>query len=234
MFSLNSFDKRSAEKEYLDMPDIAENDVLESFRFIRFVNRYGGGHKTIQIALAKVLRSWPKDRIVEVMDAGCGMGDMAMAISDWGRDNRFLIRYRGIDKNNLIVKLAKERTKKQGIEYEVGDLFDQNLPEVDVIIASMVFHHLGKEEVDRALANLLSKSRHALIINDLTRSFALYSVCYLLTRFVKNKASRVDALLSVKKGFRPEKMRAHLDKLNVGGIVKEQFCGRLSVIVFKK
>lgn len=234
MFPLSYLDKRSGAKEYLDMPDMAEDDILESFSFIRFVNRYGGGYKAIRTALATVLHSWPKERRVDVLDVGCGPGDMANAISEWGRDSGFSIRYRGVDNNSRIIKLANALTKIEGIEYSAGDIFDGNLPEADIVVASMVFHHFGEDEIGEALSNLLAKSRHALIINDLARSLALYSICYLLTRFVKNKVSRNDALLSVRKGFRIEEIQALLDKSNVRGIIQRQFCGRFLVSIFKE
>ena len=234
MFPLSYLDKRSSAKEYLDMPDMAEDDILESFSFIRFVNRYGGGYKAIRTALATVLHSWPKERRVDVLDVGCGTGDMANAICEWGRGSGFSIRYRGMDNNSRVIKLANARAKTEGIEYSAGDIFDGNLPEADIVIASMVFHHFGEEEISGAFSSLLARSRHALIINDLERSLVLYFTCYLLTRFVKSKASRNDALLSVKKGFRIEEIRALLDRSNVMGTIQRQFCGRLLVSIYKK
>jgi 2-polyprenyl-3-methyl-5-hydroxy-6-metoxy-1,4-benzoquinol methylase len=171
---------------------------------------------------------------MEILDVGCGMGDMAEAVSGWGKNSGFSIRYKCIDKNIRIIKLAEELTKTEGIEYLQGDLFDKNLPQADIIVASMVFHHFEEEEIGKALEHLLAKSKYALIINDLTRSFALYSICYLLTRFVKNKVSRNDALLSVRKGFRIEEMQTLLDKLKIRGIIKKQFFGRFIVIIAKQ
>jgi hypothetical protein len=234
MFPLSYLDKRSTAKEYLDMPDMTDDDILDSFSFIQFVNRWGGGHRGIRTALATALGSWPRERRLEILDVGCGTGDMAKAVSEWGKDSGFSIRYKGIDRNSRIIKLAEARTKIEGIEYSQGDLFDRALPQADIIIASMVFHHFAGGEIEKAIGHLLTKSRHALIINDLTRSFSLYSICYLLTRFVKSEVSRNDALLSVRKGFRVEEMRTLLDKLNIRGTIKKQFCGRFSVIIFKK
>lgn len=234
MLSLNYLNKRSTEKEYLDMPDMPENDMLESFRFIQFVNKWGGGYKAIRTALASVLHSWPKGKTVEVLDVGCGIGDMAKAIFEWGRDNDISFRYKGIDKSRQIIKMANTLTKTKGSKYVAGDIFDRNLPEADVVIASMVFHHFEEKEIEEALLNLYSKAKHAVIINDLVRSFALYSICYFLTRFIKNKASRNDALLSVRKGFQIEEIRVLLNKLNINGIIRKQFCGRLLVSIIKE
>ncbi|MBF0215844.1 MAG: methyltransferase domain-containing protein [Candidatus Omnitrophica bacterium] len=215
------------------MPDMTDDDILDSFRFIRFVNRWGGGHRAVRTALNIAMSSWPRERRAEILDVGCGIGDMAPTIFRWARDNGFSVRYNGIDKNTRIVELAQARKKIEGIRYSQGDLFDKDLAQSDIIIASMVFHHFNRGEIEKAVLHLLDKSRHALIINDLTRSPAVFLLCYLLTRFIKNKHSRNDALLSIRKGFRLEEMTELLDKLNIKGRVKKQFCGRLLIIIFK-
>lgn len=233
MRTLKGLSKRVSIKEYLDIPEMEKIDIAEYFSFIRFVNRWGGGHRAIRTALAVALDSWPREKEVGILDVGCGMGDIAEAIYGWGRGRGFLIRYKGIDNNSRIIKQAEARTRIEGVEYSQGDIFDQNLPQADIVIASMVFHHFREEEIEDAIVRLFAKSRRALIINDLVRSFSLYSMCYILTRFVKSGASRNDALLSVRKGFRTEEVAVLLNKLNIKGIIKRQFFGRFSVIIFK-
>lgn len=228
-----NFDKRSDLRELLDAPDIAENDIVGTFSFIRFINRYGGGHRAVRKGLKIALDSWSKQKPVEILDVGCGTGDMAHAIVNYGKKHGFIIRYTGIDRNKKTIRLAKIGSPLDSTKYMVGDLFDPNIPEADIVIASMVFHHFSDEDIKNAFLHLINKSRYALIINDLLRSVPAYVMCYLLTRFIKSDACRNDAPLSVRKGFRVEEMECILNELGVRGTVKKCFGGRFVAVIQK-
>jgi 2-polyprenyl-3-methyl-5-hydroxy-6-metoxy-1,4-benzoquinol methylase len=231
MFPLKSLYKRSESDECMDSPAINGKDLEESFRFIGFVNLCGGGYKTAIRGLEKALGAWPKSRPVEILDVGCGTGGMGLALSMWGKSRGFDIRYTGIDKNEWVVRLAIDKSESQSIRYRVGDLFDTDLPEADFVMASMVFHHLSDQGLVNAIAHLLNKSRHALIVNDLIRSHASYALCYMLTRFTNNSICRNDALLSVKKGFRVSEMKKLLEDLRIVAYIEKRPLGRLLITI---
>ncbi len=232
MFPLKSLDKRSESDEYLDSPAIDGKDLEESFKFMRFVNRCGGGYKTAIRGLENALGARPKSKPVEILDVGCGTGDMGLAVSRWGRGRGFDIRYTGIDKNEWVVRSAIERSGNRNIRYRTGDLFKADLPEADFVMASMVMHHLNDRDVARAIVHLLNRSRHALIINDLIRSPVSYVLCRILTLFTGD-INRNDALLSVRKGFRVNEMRALLDGLKIAAHIEKRPWGRLLMIIPK-
>jgi 2-polyprenyl-3-methyl-5-hydroxy-6-metoxy-1,4-benzoquinol methylase len=234
MFPLTFLAKRSVEEEFMDSPDAEAHDFRKSFRFIRFVNQCGGGSRAAIKALSLTLSSWPREKPVHILDVGCGRGDMGPDIVRWGKKKGYDIRYRGIDFNQNFISLAKKKINDENIEFMTGNIFDPNLPEADIIIASMVFHHFGNEELTKAFHHLLEKSRHAFIINDLTRTLFSYLICFLLTRFVKDEVCRNDVLVSVKKGFRLEEVRSFIESLKIRGIVKKQFGCRFILIIPKK
>ncbi len=230
---MRSLYRRSTAKEFMDDINIQEKDLEDSFRFIKFINRYGGGRRVVVKALEELLKNWPKDKPVEILDVGCGIGDIGTAISKWATTKGLDIRYLGLDRSARILQLAETQSTGNNIRYMNGDLFDAEIPEADFVIASMLLHHLTEQEIPHAITHLLNKARSALIINDLRRSIFSYFVCYLLTRFVKNEICRNDALLSVRKGFRLEETESLLDRLNISGIVKKRLGFRLSVVIPK-
>lgn len=233
MFSLNIAGRRSEAVEYMDMPVMEGNYLDGSFRFIDFVNRYGGGYRTTIMGLKKMLGSWPKSKPIKILDVGCGAGGMGAAISKWGKARGFDIRYSGIDRNEDAIKSARDKSSCHNVEYKIGNLFDADLPEADFVIVSMVFHHFTDIGIREAIIHLLKKSRHGLIVNDLIRSLASYAVCYLLTLFVKDKVCRNDSLLSVRKGFRAGEMRALLESLKITGYIEKRIWGRLLIAIPK-
>lgn len=192
--------------------------LIRSFRFIRFVNRFGGGSMVVINALRLLLRDWPKDKPVEILDVGCGVGDIGITVCRWARARGFSIRYIGLDKNEDILNLASP-----GISYIKGDLFGQNLPEADFVIASMLLHHMEDNKIPVVIRRLAEKSRHAVIINDLRRSIIPYIFCSI---FLRNRVTRHDALLSIRKGFRLEELERY-------GIVRKAYAWRLLLIVPK-
>ena len=218
-------------KEYLESPQISDEDIDETFRLIRLVNSYGGGYAVIRRAFAGLLRLWPKGRPVEILDAGCGPGDTGADILKWGKAKGLIIKYRGIDINEKIIRIAKERTEDRNLEYEVCDIFDPNLPEADFIILSMVLHHFNDEEILTVLERLLTKARHGIIINDLERSYISYFVCYIVTCFFKKRLWRADPLISIRRGFKKDEFKVLLARLGVDGTIKKRFAGRISVII---
>lgn len=228
---LNLSKRETGSKEYLDLPEASDKDINETFRFLRFVNSFGGGYNVTTSALSEILRPWPKSKPIEILDAGCGEGDAGLDILRWGRRNGFNILYKGIDREVRLVEIAKARTKGWGAEYSICDMMTGSIPESDITVIALTLHHFTDEEIDKLIPRLLARTRFALAINDLRRSTLTYFAAYLLTRFVKKMPWRGDVCLSVRKGFTVDEMACMLNRLGLDGTIKKRFSGRISVII---
>lgn len=217
----------------MDNLDTSEKDLRECFRFMGLANKYAGGYRVTIKALDLLLKNWPKEKMVEILDVGCGNGNTAGAISKWSKTRGYNIHYMGIDNNKKILRLAEDKTIENNARYVNMDLFNPNIPPADFIISSLLFHHLDDIKIPEAIEHLFAKSRHALIINDLRRSRLAFIICFILTRFIWNKASRNDALLSIRKGFLLEEIQLFLDKLNIKGILKKRLGFKFLLIIRK-
>lgn len=226
-----NFAERDTASEFMDDPGFSGADLRESLAFIRLVNLLGGGQRAVLSGLARVLRGWPRERPVEILDVGCGLGDIGRAISRWGKARRFRLSYLGLDRSEPTLALARAWSHGADCRFLQGDLFDAGIPEADVVIASMTLHHFGKDEVCRAISHLVGKARHALVINDLERSWVSYAVCSFLTLFLESDRSRQDALLSIRKGFTIEEMHSFLLQAGGPGFVRKALGWRLLAIV---
>ena len=222
---------RSTEKEFMDDLDFSGQDLDESFSFIKFINLLGGGQRAVINGLKQTLKAWPKKKPMEILDVGCGLGDIGVAISRWGTANGFTIFYYGLEQNEHILQAARTQSGGKNIQFIQGNIFDEAIPEADLVIASMVFHHFNDQEIVKAIAHLSRKSRVALMINDLERSVSAYAICYLLTFFLQNEKSRKDALLSVEKGFTLEEMEGLMRTAGVQGSVRKAIGCRLLAII---
>ncbi len=203
---LKNMSQRSTQKEFMDNPEFQGEDLTESFRFIKLINQLGGGRMAVLNCMKKALKNVPSERPISVLDVGCGIGDMAGAIINWGRSNNREIHYYGLEKSPYIIAEARRLHDCENVSFIQGDLFDAGIPEVDLTIISMVLHHFDDADVIAAIKHLTAKSRIALLINDLERSKTSYLICKLLALGMRNPKARYDALLSIRKGFSTEEM----------------------------
>jgi len=227
------FGVRSTGKEYMDDLDFHGPALEESFQFITFINLLGGGRRTLLNGLSHALRGRSRQDPVDILDVGCGLGDLGLAIVGWGRRTGRNLQYCGLERSPHILAHARRHTDDERVSFRLGDLFDENLPPADIILASMVLHHFDDDGIVRAVAHLRRRARVALLINDLERSPIAYSLAWLLTRPLRNQASRDDALLSVRKGFSAAELRSLLTRAGVGaeGLVRRAIGWRLLALV---
>ncbi len=228
---MRSIGSRSTEKEFMDEPDFKGEDLIESFRFIKITNMLGGGRLAAINCLKTALKDKPRDSSISVLDVGCGIGDIGRAIVNWGNLNGLKIRYTGLEKSQHILEAAKRQNQSDAISFISGDLFDENLPHADLIIISMVLHHLDEPQVIRAIRHLAAKARIALIISELERSPISYMICRLLSIFMKNSNAAHDALLSVRKGFTAAEMRSLIAETGYKGRVRRGLGWRILGLV---
>ncbi len=228
---MRSIDVRSTEKEFMDDPEFKGTDLTESFKFIKITNMLGGGRLAVINCIGKALQDIPFQRDLSVLDIGCGIGDMGGAIISWGERHGRNINYTGLEKSGYILDEARKQNKNNNVRFISGDLFENDLPEADLVIISMVLHHLDEADVISAIRNLAAKARIALIISELERSLPPYLICQLLSVAIKNSSAIHDALLSVRKGFKAPEIRNLISRAGHRGIVRRGLGWRILAVV---
>lgn len=228
---INALSQRSTEKEFMDDPEFQGEDLIESFRFIKLVNQFGGGRLAVINCIQKALKDVPFDKTISILDVGCGIGDMGNAIIRWGKSCGRNIHYFGLERSEHILSEAKKQTHGENITFLQGDLFSKDIPDVDLTIISMVLHHFDDREVVSAIRNLASKSRIALLINELERSIYPYLLCQFLTIGMRNSNSRYDALLSIRKGFTTKEMHDLIARAGLSGSVRRGLGWRILGVI---
>jgi SAM-dependent methyltransferase len=215
----------------MDAPDFSGEELTESFRFIRFVNLLGGGRRVVVNELRRLVKTWPREQPLELLDVGCGAGDMARGLQSWAQAQGVRLRYSGLERSPHILAFARRSVAGPDIRFISGDLFDDDLPPADIITASMIFHHLDAPEVVQAIRHLVSRARVALLINDLERSWFAYLAGWLLSSMIHCPKARADALLSVRRGFTPGEMRDLLQQAGVKGSVRQALGFRVTAVI---
>ena len=235
---IRSFKQRAHGQEFLDRPDSDPGLTQRSFQFIRFVNRTGGGIRVVREFLARELATFPAGQAVKILDLGGGDCDIPLTVAQWAAQRGYNVQFTCIDHNAQALSMAKEalaHARCKAIRLELADIFTYQPAEpFDYALGSMVFHHFTADEIDRLIAHVHGFVRHALLINDLHRCALNYFVAALLTARADPRL-RHDALLSIRRGFRPAELAEMLGKHDPTPDVRRAwFCRVAGVVRFDR
>jgi 2-polyprenyl-3-methyl-5-hydroxy-6-metoxy-1,4-benzoquinol methylase len=110
--------------------------------------------------------------LVHLVDVGSGGGGLLRQIAGWARRRGIAVQLTGIDLNPYAARAAAESTPKElGIAWVTGDALAYR-PEkpMDIIVSSLMAHHLEDEEIILLLRWMEATARVGWFINDLERS----------------------------------------------------------------
>lgn len=211
--------RRRLTPERMDDPAIPRDELAESLRFIRIVNRRLGGVRAVLHHLNRWSRRWPRDRPVTFLDIGTGSADIPLAARRWATARGFDLRITAVDLHPTTLELAREHIAGvDGIELRRADaltLADQFPPEsFDYVHAGMFLHHLPDIEVMTALRIMDRLARAGIIWNDLIRSRLGVAAIRLLSLGAP-PGVRHDARVSVEAGFTPRDVRDFARRLDL-------------------
>jgi hypothetical protein len=204
------FESRAQQAEILDQPDCDPLSAEKSYRFMRFVNRYGGGGGTV---CKFITRYVPTGQKIKILDLGSGMCDVPLAVlSRFGRQSPWDLDFTCLEINSVAIKMAQESIRGiPSIRILHENIFSFNPDtQYDYAIGSLFFHHLSDQKITELLHKLRSFVKKGILINDLHRSPFNYATCWLAVRG-SHRAVRHDALLSIQKGFTKEHLRRLLN-----------------------
>jgi 2-polyprenyl-3-methyl-5-hydroxy-6-metoxy-1,4-benzoquinol methylase len=146
----------------------------------------------------------PSTAPLRVVDVGCGDGDMLRRIDAWAAKRGVPVALTGIDLNPDAIRAAREATPQAlQIKWIVGDVISNAaLGEIDVVICSLLTHHLTDPQVVQFLQWTERRARCGWFVNDLHRKAVPYHLFRLWAwftnwhPFVKN-----DGAVSIRRSF---------------------------------
>lgn len=189
--------KRSNQLEIIDLgPDYYQKEeYYECLRHMCQINNLLGGTRAT-INSIKNLKIKP----VSILDVGCGGGGLTAQIAQTFIDAKVT----GIDLSEEAIAYAREQHNLINLEFlkvSTPELMQED-KSYDVVTATLVCHHLSDEQIVNFLKKAVQVARHAVVINDLHRSWFAYFgfkvISYILFR---NRLTQADGALSVKRAF---------------------------------
>ena len=173
-----------------------------------------------------------KTRRLKILDVGFGDGDMLRTIARWATKNAVDATLVGIDLNPRSALAANDATPSGvNIDYRTGDYADLAGEHWDVVISSLVAHHMTHGQLIAFIRFMEAESKAGWLINDLHRhGFAYLGFPLLATIMRWHPIVRHDGQLSIARSYRPQEWPAILEEAGVkGATVARKFPFRLCV-----
>lgn len=179
--------RRSDETEWLDRTDINPVDLENVLRDLASFNRAFLGHYPLVRWVARAVRRDPKGTPLTLVDVGCGYGDLLRAIRSWSRRRGIDLNLLGIDLNSETIRIARAATDPADrIDFHAINMFElASSTPVDLIISSLVTHHLSDREITEFVRLMERTARRGWAICDLQRSRLLYHFVGLSSRLAR-------------------------------------------------
>jgi 2-polyprenyl-3-methyl-5-hydroxy-6-metoxy-1,4-benzoquinol methylase len=167
-----------------------------------------------------------------LLDVGFGDGDMLRQIARWAGRRRIAAELTGIDLNPRSVAAA-EATSSPGaqIRYLAGDYAELAGDGFDVVVSSLVAHHMSHEQLIAFLRFMERETSAGWFVNDLHRhGFAHATFPLLATLMGWHRIVRLDGATSIARSYRPSEWADLLSEARVDGVrVRRRFPFRLCV-----
>jgi len=229
------FETRVNRAEFLDSADCDPQLASTSYRFMRLVNRFAGGTRAVRNFLAEEISRCEHDRPIKVLDIGCGTCDIPLALAKWAQKKSRRIEFTCIETNETALKMAAKSIEKNNcdsIELKNEDILGFHPQQrFDYAVGSMFFHHFEDDQILGIIEKLRSYVLRSVLINDLWRNSIGYMSCLCLVCSL-HKGLKHDALLSVRKGFKPGELRRLLSRIDdANAIVTIQNFSRLTAAI---
>jgi 2-polyprenyl-3-methyl-5-hydroxy-6-metoxy-1,4-benzoquinol methylase len=198
-----------------DLPELMDGDCsYEDFRgclrSLEQINRWLLGYRPTLAWLNRLLpalRDYGPSYSVQIVDVGCGGGDLLRQIAGWARKRGIAVQLTGIDLNPYAARAAEETTPKDlKIEWVTGDALEyQPQKPVDIVVSSLMTHHLEDEQIVALLRWMEASAQVGWFINDLERSERSSRLFTLADRLAGwHRFVRHDGPVSFRRAFRDE------------------------------
>jgi ubiquinone/menaquinone biosynthesis C-methylase UbiE len=192
--------------ELLDGPLDDQAALAGNLRDLGRINRRLGGIDLSSAAIEALAAH--RDELT-MIDVGTGGADIPVGLIDRARARGRRLRVVAIDSRPEILAAAvlvnPAISTADGLELHVGDGRTLGYPDrsFDVAHASLVIHHLERDEAVVLLREMARVARLGVVINDLDRTRAGWLGAWLIGHILtRNRLTRHDAPLSVRRAYR--------------------------------
>jgi 2-polyprenyl-3-methyl-5-hydroxy-6-metoxy-1,4-benzoquinol methylase len=224
---------RAMAEELMDADDLDAETYAAVVRNLAKVNTLTMARRPTLNFLDRIaLRHDPMLGAIRILDVGYGDGDMLRRIAKWAAGFGQEVELVGIDLNPRSETAARASTLSDiNIDYRTGDYADLAGEPWDVVISSLVAHHMTHDQLIAFLRFMEMHATSGWFVNDLHRhGFAYLGYPLLATLMRWHPIVKHDGQLSIARSYRPAEWAPILKKAGIAGAtVARRFPFRLCV-----
>jgi 2-polyprenyl-3-methyl-5-hydroxy-6-metoxy-1,4-benzoquinol methylase len=187
--------------ELMDADDLDAGTYADVVADLARVNSVTLAARPTMRFLAQVARGRERLRI---LDVGFGDGDMLRRIERWAARRGIAVELIGVDLNPRSEIAARAHTPGESrIRWITGDYRDQRDQPWDVVISSLVAHHMTRDQLVAFVRFMEAHAAAGWFVNDLLRHGFAHRAFPLLARIARwHPIVRHDGTLSIARSFR--------------------------------
>ncbi len=185
----------------MDDPSLDPGTYRAVLRDLAKVNRTTLAYRP---TLRFVLRAVCQQKSFSLLDVGFGNGDMLRRIARWAARQGLEARLTGVDLNPRSEAAARAATPRDlPIEYRTGDYAQLAGRGFDVVVSSLVAHHMTRPQLLAFLRFMEAEATAGWFVNDLHRHGFAYLGYPLLARLARwHEIVREDGRTSIARSYR--------------------------------
>ena len=190
-------------EEQMDAADLPDGDYAALLGDLARVNALTMASRPTIAFLDRVARV---SSTIKVLDVGSGHGDMLRRIARWAHRKDVTVHLVGIDVNQRSAPIAQAATDPTlPIDFRTGSYQDLAGEGWDVVISSLVAHHMSATQLAEFIGFMETEARLGWLVNDLHRHRLAYIGFPLLARLAGwHRIVREDGTLSIARAYRPK------------------------------
>lgn len=204
-----SLDQRASGPERMDAEDLDCEVYARVLADLAQVNALTLARRPTINFIARALGD---RRSFRLLDVGFGHGDMLRTIARWARKRGIAADLVGVDLNPNSAPAAYAATPPDwAIDYRTGDYAAFAGEGFDLIVSSIVAHHMSDDQLRTFLRFMEAEAALGWLVNDLHRHRFAYVGFPILARLMRwHEIVRSDGQLSIARSFRAAEWRAVL------------------------
>ncbi|OYY64654.1 methyltransferase domain-containing protein [Sphingomonas sp. 28-62-11] len=193
---------RAIAEELMDAEDL---DPETYTAVVADLARVNGVTMAARPTLAFLNRAARGAKRLKLLDVGYGDGDMLRRIAHWAARRGIDVELVGVDLNPRSELAARAHTPAGlPITYLTGDYADHAGAGWDLVISSLVAHHMTQDQLIAFLRFMETESNRGWFVNDLERhGFAHWGFPVLATLMRWHPIVKHDGTLSIARSYRP-------------------------------
>lgn len=209
-------ERRAIAEERMDAEDLPPEVLAAVLKDLAQVNVVTMAARPTLAFLDRAVGQLPRFRL---LDVGFGDGDMLRRIARWAQARGIDAELVGIDLNPNAAPAARARTADSlRIDYRTGDHAALAGEGWDVIVSSLVAHHMTHDQLVAFLRFMDASAVRGWLVNDLHRHGFAYLGYPLLARLMRwHEIVRHDGQLSIARSYRPDEWPPLLAEAGVEG-----------------